>query len=35
VRLAQAGLSPSLIARRLGITRGELELILSLAERRR
>jgi uncharacterized protein YoxC len=35
VRLAQAGLSPSLIARRLGLTLGELELILSLAERRR
>jgi DNA-directed RNA polymerase specialized sigma24 family protein len=35
VHLAQAGLSPSLIARRLGLTLGEVELILSLAERRR
>jgi DNA-directed RNA polymerase specialized sigma24 family protein len=35
VRLAQAGLSPSLIARRLGLTLGEVELILSLAQRRR
>jgi len=32
VRLARAGLSPSLIARRLGLTPGEVELILSLAE---
>lgn len=35
VRLAQAGLSPTLIARRLGLTLGEVELILSLAQRRR
>jgi hypothetical protein len=35
VRLARSGLSPSLIARRLGLTLGELELILSLAEHRR
>ena len=35
VRLAQAGLSPSLIARRLGLTPGEVELILSLAEHKR
>ena len=35
VRLAQAGLSPALISRRLGLTRGEVELILSLAERQR
>ena len=35
VRLAQAGLSPSLIARRLGLPLGEVELILSLAEHRR
>jgi hypothetical protein len=31
VRLAQAGLSPSLISRRLGLPLGEVELILSLA----
>ena len=35
VRLAQAGLSPSLIARRLGLPLGEVELILSLAEHKR
>jgi hypothetical protein len=35
VRLAQAGLSPALISRRLGLTRGEVELILSLAEHQR
>ncbi len=35
VRLAQGGLSPSLIARRLGLTPGEVELILSLAEHKR
>lgn len=32
VRLARSGLSPALIARRLGLTMGEVELILSLAE---
>lgn len=32
LRLAQGGLAPSLIARRLGLTLGEVELILSLAE---
>jgi len=32
VRLARSGLSPALIARRLGLTLGEVELILSLAE---
>jgi TolA-binding protein len=35
VRLAQAGLSPALIARRLSLSLGEVELILSLAEHRR
>ncbi len=35
VRLAQAGLSPSLISRRLGLPLGEVELILSLAEHKR
>ncbi len=35
VRLAQAGLSPALIARRLGLGLGEVELILALAERKR
>ena len=35
VRLAQAGLSPSLIARRLGLPLGEVELMLSLAEHKR
>jgi hypothetical protein len=35
VQLGQAGLSPSLIARRLGLTLGEVELILSLAEHKR
>jgi uncharacterized protein YoxC len=35
VRLAQAGLSPALIARRLSLPLGEVELILTLAERRR
>ncbi len=35
VRLAQAGLSPALIARRLALSLGEVELILSLAEHKR
>ena len=35
VRLGQAGLSPPLIARRLGLTLGEVELMLSLAEHKR
>jgi hypothetical protein len=35
VRLARSGLSPSLISRRLGITLGEVELIISLAQRQR
>jgi hypothetical protein len=35
VRLAQAGLSPALIARRLSLPLGEVELILSLAEHKR
>ncbi len=35
VRLARSGLSPALIARRLGITLGEVELIISLAQRAR
>jgi hypothetical protein len=35
VRLAQAGLSPALIARRLALPLGEVELILSLAEHKR
>jgi hypothetical protein len=35
VRLAQAGLSAALIARRLSLPRGEVELILSLAEHKR
>jgi DNA-binding NarL/FixJ family response regulator len=33
VRLARSGLSPALISRRLGITLGEVELIISLAQR--
>jgi TolA-binding protein len=35
VRLAQAGLSPALIARRLSLSLGEVELILTMAEHRR
>jgi DNA-binding NarL/FixJ family response regulator len=35
VRLARSGLSPALIGRRLGITLGEVELIISLAQRGR
>jgi DNA-binding NarL/FixJ family response regulator len=35
VRLARSGLGPALIARRLGITLGEVELIISLAQRAR
>jgi len=35
VRLARSGLSPALIARQLGITLGEVELIISLAQRAR
>jgi hypothetical protein len=35
LRLAQAGLSPSLIAHRLELPLGEVELILSLAQHRR
>ncbi len=35
VRLAQAGLSPALIARRLALSLGEVELILTLAEHKR
>lgn len=35
VRLARSGLSPELIGRRLGITLGEVELIISLGQRRR
>jgi hypothetical protein len=35
VRLAQAGLSPALIARRLALPLGEVELILSLAGHKR
>jgi len=35
LRLAQGGLAPGLIARRLGLTLGEVELILSLAELQR
>ncbi len=35
VRLARSGLGPALIARQLGITLGEVELIISLAQRAR
>lgn len=35
VRLARSGLSPALIGRRMGITLGEVELIISLAQRGR
>jgi DNA-binding NarL/FixJ family response regulator len=35
VRLARSGLSPALIGRRLGITLGEVELIISLGQRAR
>jgi DNA helicase HerA-like ATPase len=35
VRLARSGLSPALIGRRLGITLGEVELIISLGQRQR
>lgn len=35
VRLARSGLSPALIGRRLGITLGEVELIISLGRRER
>lgn len=35
VRLARSGLSPELIGRRLGMTLGEVELIISLGQRRR
>lgn len=35
VRLARSGLSPALIGRRLGITLGEVDLIISLGTRQR
>ena len=34
LRLARSGASPAVIAKRLGLTLGEVELIISLAERR-